>query len=172
MKTRFTISLEKFYVFKPMLPVYFAQKAFVLNRGHLLAVRRNAKDSHHPLCWEVPGGRLESGEDLNQHLAREVFEEAGIRINPGEPFFIWKWNIRRDKPDVPDTIVAVARICSAVTTNLDANGRVEGDNLDLMEWIPLSKVHDYNWIPNMLPVLNAFLVRTSATHEKGVSDNK
>jgi 8-oxo-dGTP pyrophosphatase MutT (NUDIX family) len=155
-----------------MLAVYFAQKAFVLSDGSLLAVRRNANDSHHPLRWEVPGGRLEAGEDVDQHLGREVLEETGITITPGEPFFIWKWNIRQQTPDAPDTIVAVARICSAVTTELSSSGRVDGDNLDLMEWIPLSKVCDYDWIPNMLPVLSAFLAKSKASCEKGSSDRK
>jgi hypothetical protein len=49
---------------------------------------------------------------------------------------------------------------------------VEGDNLDLVEWISLSKVRDYTWIPNMLPVLNAFLARTNVANEKGASDGK
>ena len=155
-----------------MLSVYFAQKAFVVNEGRLLAVRRNATDSHHPLRWEVPGGRLEAGEDLDQHLMREVFEEAGIQITPGEPFIIWKWNIKQMIPNAPDTIVAVGRICSAVTMELNDSGRVDGDNLDLAEWIPLSKVYDYDWIPNMRPILDAFLAKTRAPSEKGVSDCK
>lgn len=155
-----------------MLPVYFAQKAFVLDHGCLLAVRRSADDTHHPLKWEVPGGRLEANEDLDQHLAREVFEETGIRINPGGPFFVWKWKIRQNKSNAPDTIVAIARICSAVTVELNLSGRVEGDNLDLTEWIQLSKLRDYDWIPNMLPVLNAFLGRMNPASENETGGNQ
>jgi len=155
-----------------MLSVYFAQKAFVVNEGSLLAVRRNANDPHHPLRWEVPGGRLEAEEDLDQHLMREVFEEAGIRINPGEPFFIWKWNINQKTNNSPNTIVAVGRICAATTTELNASGRVEGDNLDLAEWIPLSELGDYDWIPNMLPVLNSFLAKAKTMSEKGATECK
>lgn len=160
------------FVFDVMLAVYFAQKAFVLSEGRLLAVRRDANDAHHPLRWEVPGGRLEAGENLDEHLAREVFEEAGIRITLGEPFYVWKWNIKRQSPDTPDSIIAVARVCFAVTTELNTSGRVEGDNLDLAEWIPLSKVRDYEWIPNMLPVLDAFLAKASSLSEKGASGRK
>lgn len=155
-----------------MLPVYFAQKAFILKDDRLLGVRRDSNDVHHPLHWEVPGGRLEAGEDLDEHLAREVFEESGVRITPGEPFFIWKWNIKRHSPDAPETIIAVARVCSAVTTELRTSGRVEGDNLDFVEWIPLSKVWDYEWIPNMLPVLDAFLAKARRPSEKGTADCK
>ncbi len=145
-----------------MVTVYFAQKAFVLHEGCLLAVRRNAEDQHHPLKWEVPGGRLEAGEDLDAHLAREVLEEAGVRVRPGEPFYVWKWNIK-PRPNEPQTIVAVARICYALTSELSALGRVDGDDLDLMQWIPVLRIRDYDWIPNMIPVIDAFLIRSETS---------
>ena len=138
-----------------MLAVFFAQKAFVVHAGCLLAVRRNANDRHHPLKWEVPGGRLDAGEELDDQLIREVFEESGVTIVPQEPFFIWKWSIATT-PNLPSTIVAVARHCRALNSALSVQGRVEGDDLDLVEWIPLSGLNKYEWIPNMVPVLDAF----------------
>jgi len=144
-----------------MLPVYFAQKAFVLHAGRLLAVRRSGDDPHHPLLWEVPGGRMEAAESLDEHLMREVREETGVDIVPGEPFHVWKWDLARHPAGSPGTVVAVARLCAARTVALDSSGRVADDQLDLMEWIPLGDLRQYRWIPNMLPVLDAFVARTS-----------
>src|SRR6266496_6769634 len=142
-----------------MVSTFFAQKAFVLHEDCLLAVRRSAADANQPLRWEVPGGRLEAGEELDHHLTREVLEETGVTVTPGEPFYVWKWRVKRQRPASPNTVVAVARLCSAKTNKLSARGRVRDDNLDLMRWIPLARLREYDWIPNMLPVLEAFIAR-------------
>src|SRR5882724_2549276 len=139
-----------------MLPVYFAQKAFILEDGRLLAVRRDSADPNAPGRWEVPGGRLETGESLDEQLVREVFEETSLQVEPGQPFYVWKWNIRRSELDEPETIVAIARLCSAVGGELSARRRVEEDYLGEMRWVPLENLGEYDWIPNMLPVLSAF----------------
>jgi len=152
------------------IPVFFAQKAFIVDGGKLLAVRRDSTDKNQPCRWEVPGGRLEAGEALDAHLVREVLEETSLAIKPGQPFFVWKWTIKKTEPNAPDTIVAVARLCSLEGGSLSDARRVADDHLDLMEWLPLDRLHDYDWIPNMLPVLEALKNQLNPSRpEKGAS---
>lgn len=49
--------------------------------GRVLLVRRQ----HPPQAglWHIPGGRLEAGETLAECCRREVWEETGIRVQPG-----------------------------------------------------------------------------------------
>jgi 8-oxo-dGTP diphosphatase len=58
-----------------------AAKAFIVDKeGKLLLVKRRADDVQKPGVWEVPGGRLEPGEDILQGLRREILEETGLRV--------------------------------------------------------------------------------------------
>jgi 8-oxo-dGTP diphosphatase len=50
--------------------------------GRLLAGRRRATDRH-PLEWELPGGKLEAGEDPRAALARELREELDVEATIG-----------------------------------------------------------------------------------------
>lgn len=53
-----------------------AAKAIIIHPDgeRVLFLHKSGRD-----LWESPGGRLEAGELLKQGLAREIFEETGLR---------------------------------------------------------------------------------------------
>jgi 8-oxo-dGTP pyrophosphatase MutT (NUDIX family) len=56
-------------------------KTLVINSdGKLLLLRRSNTDTRRPLQWDLPGGKMDEGETLEQGAVREVKEEAGIHI--------------------------------------------------------------------------------------------
>jgi 8-oxo-dGTP diphosphatase len=55
----------------------------ILEGGRVLLTQRKA-GSHLAGLWEFPGGKVESGEDPRDALARELFEELGILVTVGE----------------------------------------------------------------------------------------
>ena len=138
----------------------FAQKAFILNDGKILLVKKSADDPHHPNEWEVPGGRMEFEESIEEHIIREVKEEVGLDIIPGEPFEMWTWIMKKTDPNGEisrQQVVAVGRRCKAINIDIDESGRVEDDYLADTAWVPVNKVLSYPLIPDIVPAMTKFV---------------
>jgi len=99
-------------------------KAFIVKRDKLLLIKRRSADIQSPSMWEIPGGRIEPGEDPYQGLLREVKEEISINIKICRPLSI-KYFTRQDR----QTIIMLIFIC-----------KPDGNK------ISLSQEHtDYSW---------------------------
>jgi 8-oxo-dGTP diphosphatase len=57
--------------------------AVLIEDGRVLLSQRK-KGSHLSGAWEFPGGKVEPGEDPRDTLVRELAEELGIEVTPGE----------------------------------------------------------------------------------------
>jgi 8-oxo-dGTP diphosphatase len=64
-------------------------RAIIRKGSDYLLVKRAATDSYEPNTFEFPGGKVDPGEDLNESLYREIFEETGLMISILEPLFYW-----------------------------------------------------------------------------------
>ena len=55
-------------------------KAFIVDNGRLLMIKRRKDDPHNADQWDLPGGRVELGEDPRIGLVRETKEETNLDI--------------------------------------------------------------------------------------------
>jgi 8-oxo-dGTP pyrophosphatase MutT (NUDIX family) len=149
----------------------FAQKAFIWDGDRLFVVRKSDDDPHNPGRWEVPGGRMKFGEDVDEHLSREVSEETGLEVKPGAPFFIWQWTMTDIIPGSDDElqVIAVARKCAPRDPEqvcpTDAH-REPTDFLTEMRWVTLDELKHLEVIPSLRPALTTFVEDCAASHEE------
>jgi len=62
-----------------------AQKAVIVCDGKVLVIRDPRAEK---VIWEIPGGRLNEGEDPKAGLAREIKEELGVDCVVGEVIYL------------------------------------------------------------------------------------
>ena len=70
-------------------PLGVAGKAIVRDGERILLLQRAATSKHDPGLWELPGGKMDYGEQLPEALAREVTEETGLTVTVGRPILTW-----------------------------------------------------------------------------------
>lgn len=56
-------------------------RALIYNNGKLLILKRSDSDKNDPNLWDIPGGKVEPCESVNEAIKREVLEEAGIETS-------------------------------------------------------------------------------------------
>jgi len=94
-------------------PRHSVSVAAVITDDHDQALLIQRRDNHH---WEPPGGVLELGESIEDGLRREVREETGLTVEPGNLTGVYK-NMKRG-------IVALVFRCTITAGQLAANDEV------------------------------------------------
>lgn len=111
-----------------MLNFSLAAKSFIVNdQNQLLILKREPKNVMKPNIWEIPGGRLEPGENPIEGMKREVREEAGIEIEVLHPF-----NVRHFTRDDGQVITMLVFLCKALSQEVKLSSEHTA-----YEWISL-----------------------------------
>jgi len=85
-----------------------AVKAFIVKDNKLFILKRAADDVQKPNIWEIPGGRLELGEDPFLGIIREIKEETGIYID-----VVYPMSVRHFERDDGQIITMIVFLCKA-----------------------------------------------------------
>lgn len=66
--------------------IILVNRCFIFNKDNkILLIKRHSTDKKDQNKWEVPGGKLDVGEDLLLSKRREVIEETGLLIEEIKP---------------------------------------------------------------------------------------
>jgi len=114
--------------------------AAIIRKGEQVLLTRRAPGDRHQGSWEFPGGKLESGESLQQCLERELFEELGVSSRAGlvvcSSDFVYDHGCIR--------LVAIETTISSDDFRLTVHDRAE--------WVDPNRLLDYDLLPADIPV--------------------
>ena len=119
----------------PQQPIV-AVGAVVIHRNRVLLVRRGKQPAKGD--WAIPGGRVELGESMQAAAAREVLEETGISIKPGELIYYFE----TIQPDQNGKIQFHYIIFDFMATYLTGEPNPQDDALDA-RWIAPTEIHAF-----------------------------
>ncbi len=108
-----------------------AVKAFIVNDGKVLIIKRALDDIQKPGIWEIPGGRIDENEEMEKGLVREVYEEVGLRIDISREISIREFT-RNDGQEIEMHIF----LCNATC---DINKIELGKEHTSYKWIEIEK---------------------------------
>nr|WP_221308152.1 (deoxy)nucleoside triphosphate pyrophosphohydrolase [Nocardiopsis mwathae] len=120
--------------------------AAIIRDGALLAAQRSQPEALFGR-WELPGGKVDPGEEELDALVRECREELGVDIRPIE-----RINYEVTFPPRNDGSEAVMRVWTAEI--LDDAEPVALEHLAL-RWLKSDVLADIDWLPADVPFLDA-----------------
>lgn len=108
--------------------------------GRVLAVK--CPEHKHGGGWEFPGGKIEPGEAPRDAIVREIREELGVLIAPGELLYTVEW-------DYPAFHLSMRCYVS----------RVLSGDLQLREhtearWLDATTLYSVDWLPADVELLS------------------
>lgn len=114
-----------------------AVKALIIDNNKVLLLRRRSNDVHTPGALDIPGGRLEPGEDHLQGLKREVKEEANLEVEVKMPL-----QVNSFTRDDNQRITMIIFLCTPLSFDVElSEEHVE------YKWLDLTNIEEFpDWI--------------------------
>ncbi len=111
----------------PELPI-IGVGAVIVDRNRVLLVRRATE----PLKgeWSVPGGMLELGEKLRDGVRREVSEETGLQVEPGDVLDVFDSIFQDEQGRTQYHYVLIDYLCRVVSGEAKA-----GSDVSEVRWV-------------------------------------
>lgn len=138
--------------------VMFAQKAFIVSDGKLLIVQKSKDCINTALKWEVPGGRRQIGENLDDHIKREVMEEVGLEVVPKNVFDMCEFKLPNSVNPVsgnPVNVIVVARECE-LKGNSDV--KITESGFASFKWVQINDdLLKFDFIKELIPIMENFV---------------
>jgi 8-oxo-dGTP diphosphatase len=122
--------------------IHVAVGALQAGDGRILVSKR-PDGAHQGGLWEFPGGKLEAGESVSDALARELYEELGVRLRHSQPLI----RLRHDYGD--------RRVLLDVHRVLAFTGEAQGCEGQPLRWLHPAAMQAAEFPAADRPIINA-----------------
>jgi len=112
--------------------------------------------------WSIPGGRLRLGERVRDGVEREVFEECGVRIRPGDLLGVADLIQRDDDGRIRYHYVLI----DLTAEYLSGNPRPSSDAL-AARWVPFDELFAFEMPDRLRRLLDRVLAEVKASKAAG-----
>lgn len=112
-----------------------------MGEGRLLVVRQVLRERSH---WNLPGGKLELGERLEDCVRREMREETGLDVAVGPLLYVTD-RFKSLNHHVVDMSFSVRRVGGALASGPRMDG--EGECFAALRMVPLGDLARYGFSP-------------------------
>jgi mutator protein MutT len=95
--------------------------------------------------WEFPGGKLENGESLRECLIREIREELGVVVVPGDYVGVSEFQTAKNTIALHGFIVR------------QWSGELTLTEHDALQWLTADALLSLSWSPADVPLVQAVI---------------
>lgn len=106
-------------------------KAIIEKDGKILFMKRSEKYEYLSESWDIPGGRLNFGEEPEEGLKREIKEETGLELEEIKQILDANTVFKNEEKQ----IVRITYLC----TVKDGKHQLSQEHTEL-QWIPIKKL--------------------------------
>lgn len=101
--------------------------------------------------WELPGGKIEFGETIEQCIEREVHEETGYEVECQKILPVSQINLWNYETHDQHTII-IACLCKLKNNN---QKEVNDHAINSCKWIKYEERANYDYLPGILKFINS-----------------
>lgn len=117
----------------------------IIDDNKFLITQRSKNKKEFPLYWELPGGKSQKNETIEECLKREIKEELNIDVEYKNTIYIKKKYL--NKYDL------YYCLCSSKFINLQLNNEVQD-----YKFITYKELNNYTLIPSDIDIINFYFI--------------